>query len=30
LTMFLKLAVRNLRREKLYAVLNIAGFASIG
>ncbi len=25
--MFFKLAIRNLRREKLYAVLNIAGFA---
>src|SRR5688572_12539551 len=25
--MFFKLALRNLRREKLYAVLNIAGFA---
>ena len=27
LTMYLKVALRNLRREKLYAVLNIAGFA---
>jgi hypothetical protein len=25
--MFLRIALRNLRREKLYAVLNIAGFA---
>ena len=25
--MFLKVTLRNLRREKLYAVLNVAGFA---
>ena len=25
--MYLKVALRNLRREKLYATLNVAGFA---